>query len=432
MYGRSIRRALAGACAASAVMAVSAASASAASLWVSNSAPVSSPENGCAHPGYSTIQAAIDAAGAGASIEVCNGTFAEQLTIEKPLKLTAVNGAGTAKVVLPAAPADSKTPCDEAPGTEKYQPDQDGVSICTSGTVKITGVTFEPKWAGSVCDDSLYGILVAGGATLKATDVTVEGGGAFPINGCQGGIGIQVGMAWTSPVEVGHATLVRDTVGDYQKNGVTVDGAGSSASVKDSTVRGAGPTPETAQNGIQVSNGALAKISSSTISGNECDHSSCGPDAFSDYQATGVLFYGAAAGSKLTKSTLGEDDVGAYMYSMSPTQPSSPEVAIVKDVLSGDRYEAVALDQGDAIVKRDTITGPGNIGIDLFQYEGQSYAPDSSASKDRIEGMGEAAVKVESDNQPGDFPGSFTIGKSTFSGDARVLLDESETFTVVL
>jgi nitrous oxidase accessory protein NosD len=432
VYGRSLCRALAGACMALAIMAATAAGASATSLWVSSSTPVSSPYDSCAHPGYSTVQAAIAAAGPGATVDVCTGVFVEQLTITKPLKLNAVNGAGTAKVVLPEAPTDSKTPCDEAPGTGSYQPDQDGVSICTSGTVRVTGMTFEPKWPAGRCYDSLYGILVAGGATLKATNMTVDGGGAFPINGCQGGVGIQVGMAWTTPVEVGHATLSQDKVADYQKNGITVDGSGSSAKIGDTSVTGAGATPETAQNGIQVSNGAVAKIASSSVAGNECDNATCGADAFSDYQATGILFYGAAPGSKVTSTTLKENDIGVYLYSESPTQPSSPEVSLAKDLFSGNRYEGLTLDQGDASVKQDTIDGPGNIGIDLFQYEEQSYAPNSSAAKDRIEGMSEAAVKVESDKQPGDHAGSFTIANSTFSGDAQVLVDESETFTVVL
>ena len=444
MYRRTPTRALITAFAALSALVVPAAGASAANLWVSNSATVSSPENSCAHPGYNSIQSAIAAAGSG-TVQVCTGTYTEQLTIVKPVKLSAANGAGTARVVLPSNPAVSTTACDAASlkGLKKLeveqgnpesdaQPDENALSICTSGTVSITGLTFEPKWPGGTCYDSLYGILVGGGATLKATDVTVDGGGASPINGCQGGVAIQIGMAWSSPVEPGHATLSQDTVTEYQKNGITVDGHGSTAKITNSTITGAGATPETAQNGIQVSNGAGATISSSSVSANECDNASCGPDAFTDTQATGILFYGAAAGSKVTSSTLKENDIGFYLVSDSPTQPTSAEATIEKDVLSGDRYEGVALDQGDAFLKEDTISGPGNIGIDLFQYEGQTYAPTSSGSHDAISGMSGAGVKVESDNLPGDHPGSFTLTGSTLSGNAQALLDESTTFTVLL
>ena len=376
MSKRALRSTCIGACAALSVLIVpAAASASLTSLWVSNSAPVSSPGNSCAHPGYATIQAAIAAAALNATVHICPGTYTEQLTIIQSVKIVAVDAAGSVKVVLPAAPANSKTACDEAPGTGAYQPDQDGVSICTAGTVTITGLTFEPKWVSGTCYDSLYGILVAGGATLKATNVTVDGGGASPINGCQGGVSVQVGMAWTTPVEVGHATLAHDTITEYQKNGITVDGTSSSANVTSTNVVGAGATTQTAQNGIQVSNGALGIIKSSTVSGNECDNAACGPEGFSQTQATGLLFYGAASGSLVTGSTLEGNDIGAYYVSSSATQPTSPEVTISKDVFNGNRYEGVALDQGDASVKGDTITGPGEIGIDLFQYEAQAYAP---------------------------------------------------------
>jgi hypothetical protein len=429
---RAVGSTLIGACAALlTLVGPGAASASASTLWVSSSALVSSPHNSCTHPGYTTIQSAVTAAGSGATIQVCTGSYTEQLTIAKPVKLTAADGAGTAKVVLPGAPVDSTTTCDTATGTGNYQPDQDAVSICTPGTVSITGLTFEPKWP-PVCYDSLYGIPVAGGATLKATDVTVDGGGASPINGCQGGVAIQVGMAWTTPVEVGHATLNEDTITGYQKNGITVDGEGSSAAIKDTAVIGAGATPETAQNGIQISNGALGTISSSSISGNECDNVNCSSNAFVGTQATGVLFYGAAAGSKVTSTSLKENDIGVYYESLSATQPSSPEVTISDDVFSDDRYEGVALSQGDALVRDDTITGPGEIGIDVFQDEEQLYAPTSSASSDEIEGMTEAAVKVQSDKAPGDHAGSFTITKSSLADNDQVLEDESETFKVVL
>jgi hypothetical protein len=442
---RALIRALIGACAAVSALAIPVASASASNLWVSSSAPVSSPDNSCAHPGYSKIQTAIAAASTGATVQVCAGSYTEQLTIKKVVKLNAANGAGTATVVLPVSPAVSTTECDEASlrGLKKLeveegnpesdaQPDEDAVSICTSGTVTITGLTFEPKWPEGTCYDSLYGILVGDGGTLKATNVTVDGGGAFPINGCQGGVSIQVGMAWALPVEPANAKLTEDTVTEYQKNGITVDGQGSSAKISETTVIGAGETTQTAQNGIQISNGAQGTVVSSNISGNECNNANCSSNAFEGAQATGVLFYGAASGSKVTSSTLKKNDVGAYFVSQSATQPHSPEVTITKDVFDNDRYEGVDLDQGDASLKDDAITGPGEIGIDLFQYEGQAYAPTSSASSDEVEGMTDAAIKVQSDKASGDHSGSFKITNSALSNNAQVLEDESSTFTVVL
>jgi hypothetical protein len=406
--------------------------ANAASVYVSNSTPVVPGGKSCTQPNYSTVQGAIDALKSisNPTINVCPGTYTEQLTIKKALKLSVAGTAGSAKVVLPASPADTKTECDEAPGTGEFQPDQDAISICTPGTVSITGLTVEAKWAGNVCDDSLYGILVAGGATLKASNVTIDGAGAFPINGCQGGVGIQVGMHWTKPAEVGHATLKGVTVTNYQKNGITIEGKGSTATIGTTTVKGAGETTQIAQNGIQVSGGGQAKIKSSKISGNECDNANCGPEGFSQSQSTGLLFFGAATGSSVTSSTLEGNDIGAYYYSESESQPASPELLLSKDAFTGNRYEGVVLDQGDASLKSDTIGGPSEVGIEIYQYAAQSLASQSSASNVKIEGVG-TGVRVASDKAAGDKPGQFKFSKSTFTNDTTVLNNESSNFEVI-
>ncbi|MFI4990772.1 MAG: right-handed parallel beta-helix repeat-containing protein [Solirubrobacterales bacterium] len=409
------------------------ATAGAASLYVSNSAPIVTGGKSCTQPNFSTIQGAIDALKSlpAGTVNVCPGTYTEQLTIVKPLKLIVAGTAGSAKVVLPPSPGNSKTECDQAPGTEKYQADQDGISICTPGTVSITGLKLEAKWPGSACDESLYGVLVAGGATLKATNVTIDGAGAFPINGCQGGVGIEVGMRWTTPVQVGHATLKGVTIENYQKNGMTIEGKGSTANISTTTVTGAGATPEIAQNGIQVSGEGVATIKTSQISGNECDNPACGPEGFSQTQSTGLLFYGAAPGSTVTSSTISGNDIGAYYASEAAAQPTAPELVLSKDVLSGNRYEGVALDQGDASLRSDTISGPGEIGVEIYQYEGQTLSSQSSAASTKVEGMSEAGVRVSSDKAAGDIAGKFTLTKSTFASDTNVLNNESNNFEVV-
>jgi hypothetical protein len=424
----AVRAALIGVLAATAALGLPAmASASGSSVWVSGSAPVSAPGKSCASPAYNSIQSAIDAAASGATIHVCSGTYAEQLTITKSLKLKAEAGA---KLTLPPTPADTSTTCDATLEKAGYQADQDAISICTPGTVTMAGLTVEAKWPAGTCDNSLYGIIVLGGATLKATSVDVTAAGAGPINGCQGGVGIEVGSARPTTAEVGHATLTNDAVSGYQKNGITVEGEGSTAKIRGTTVTGAGPTPETAQNGIQISYGATGSIKHSTVTGNECDNSTCGANAFENkFQATGVLFYLAGSGSTVVGSTIKENDDGVYNYSGATTQPSSPEVTLSGDTLTSNRYEGMSLDQGNVLIKKDTINGTGNIGIDLYQYEGQAFAPNSSAMGDSIEGQ-EVAVEVQSDKAPGDLPGNFTISKSSISKNTKEVEDESTNFTV--
>jgi hypothetical protein len=102
-----------------------------------------------------------------------------------------------------------------------------------------------------------------------------------------------------------------------------------------------------------------------------------------------------------------------------------------KDVFSANRYEGVVLDQGDALLKGNTISGPGEVGIELPQYEGQSLSSQSSASGTKISGQTEAGIRVSSDKAAEDIPGKFTITKSTFASNATVLQDESSNFDVI-
>src|SRR5215472_6620025 len=77
-------------------------------LWVSSAPTVAGNGTSCNSPGFNAIQAAIVAAPSGATIEVCAGTYVEQLTIEKSLTILGTGGSVT--IQLPATPAHSVTP----------------------------------------------------------------------------------------------------------------------------------------------------------------------------------------------------------------------------------------------------------------------------------------------------------------------------------
>ncbi|HXD53774.1 MAG TPA: hypothetical protein VN618_03390 [Solirubrobacteraceae bacterium] len=409
-------------------MAAAADAAGAATVYVSNSAPVVPGGKSCAQPGFGAVQAGIEAA-KGGTVDVCAGTYVEQVSITSPVKIVAVSGIGTATLAMPASPARSESSCDTKANVEEGPLVQsDEVSICTTGTVSIAGVTVQAVIPLETCANGLNGIFVGGGATLKSTSMTIDGASTSlnAYKGCQHGLALRVGSA--SREEVGHATLKSDTIYGYEKNGPTVTGAGSTMSIVSSTVTGEGATPYIAQNGIEVAYGGQASIKSTTVSGNECDHASCGAEAT---QASGVLFYQAAPGSKLSGSTVRENDMGVYYASGSATVPATPDVTILKDVLTSNRYEGAELEEGRASLVSDTINGTGRVGIDLYQYDEQLSASESSAKNIKISGQSEAAIKVESDKQPGDIPGRFVITNSTETGNGALLINESNDFEVI-
>jgi len=394
-----------------------------AASYVSNSAPVVPGGKSCAQPGFSKIQEAIDA---GAStVNVCSGTYTEQLAITKAVKLAAINGAGTATVVMPAAAVNSTSTCDTMGGLEQ----KDEISVCTSGTVSIIGLNVEAIIPTASCAGQLYGIFVGEGGTLKVTNSAINGASTnvAGLKGCQYGVAVEVGNK--TPAEVGHAVLSKVSVTGYQKNGPTVKSPGSSLTVTASTITGSGPNPDTAQNGIQISFGAVGKVKTSTISGNECNAGPCGPLGV-QAQAIGVLFYQAAPGSNVASSTIKENDLGAYYASGSATVPATPDVTLSKDVLTSNRYEGVLLEEGKASLKADTINGSGRVGIDLLQAAYQESASESSSTGTKISGQSEASIKVESDKEPGDIAGIFKFSSGTAA--TPVLINENpEKFEVI-
>lgn len=404
----------AAACVGAAVSAPSALGWPAHSLWVGTAAATAGGGTSCAGPGYNTVQAAVNAATSGQQIVVCAGTYTEQLQITKPVE---ISGIGTVVVKLPATPANATTTCDKQmaagnPGSPPEQ-DQDAISICGGIKVSLTGLTVDAAWASGTCYDAMYAIVVAGGATLQFNKSQITAAGAVPLDGCQGGVGILAGDFQGSPAQVGHLVVTNSTVSGYQKNGIIVDGTGSTGTIYNSVITGAGPTPLIAQNGIVVGNGAGATITASDVSGDECDYpSTCGPDPLTQTQAAGIIIDASDAPVSVTGCTLTDNDMGIY-YQADPSRPApvSPTAVIDDDRFDQNRYEAVELDQGAALVEDSEMSG-GDVGLQALQYSGQKFGIDSVATAVTIQDMSVATVQVLSDQAAGDKPGVLVVAGS--------------------
>jgi hypothetical protein len=318
-------------------------------FWVSQTGLPTGADRSCPTAAYATVQSAVLAAEAAETlsprtvptIELCPGTYSEQVTILKSLVLTrapVAAGLGPVTIQLPAAVGSnqalglSTTNCQADDAAQSIQVPQSVIEICSARPggantlgvgVSINDITVEGNWPTTVCYDSLYGILVGGGAALSLTNSTVEQIGAYPLNGCQGGVGVQVGLSSTD--QIGLASLSGDIIETYQKNGITVDGPGSYGDIVKTAVTGDGPTPAIAQNGIQFSFGATGSVTHSTITGN--NYTGTGGAS-----SIGILVFGgggSACGigpsSPLVKyatfadNTLIGNDVGIYLSNVNST-----------------------------------------------------------------------------------------------------------------
>src|SRR5207237_1563704 len=64
-----------------------------AALYVSAKGTTGAADRNCHSAGYSTVQAAVDAAPAGGTVVVCRGSYTEDVIISNPLKLLGNHGA---------------------------------------------------------------------------------------------------------------------------------------------------------------------------------------------------------------------------------------------------------------------------------------------------------------------------------------------------
>jgi len=290
----------------------------------------------CSSPGFTSVQAAVDVANNGDTVYLCGTTpYAEQVVIQqKAITLTGDTGA-TIQAPDPF-PATSPTRLPPQFTTDNLLVPQAIVFVWgSSANVKIKGLTITGPLPGNGgCAENEFGVLVIDNATatLNKDQVTNIHDKNASLYGCQFGVGVQIGREyWPSANSggfvtedfVGYATIKGTTVSGYQKNGITIDGPGSKATVTTSTVNGAGQSdtvfsPIIAQNGIQISRGAKGQITYNTVTGNAYTG---GGGASSG----GILVYGGSCDGPSTPLTINvnvshnilqNNDVGVFVSNL--------------------------------------------------------------------------------------------------------------------
>jgi parallel beta-helix repeat protein len=248
----------------------------------------------CAKAAFTTIQAAVDAAQPGDKVTVCPGTYAEQVTIGAGKDGVKVVGQKPLQAVV-------KAPAAMAAGSGHI------VNVNAAQDVQIKDLTISGPFPASSCAEfARTGVRVDGGgsATIEKNHITEIRAADPALRGCQYGVGIQVGRSVEG--QVGTATIKGNVIDSYQKNGMTIDGAGSSARVANNEIGPAGASEINAPNGIQVSRGAVAEVRHNEVSGNVYT-----PGTTS---GTGILLYQAGAVTVENNKVFG-NDVGIYLWS---------------------------------------------------------------------------------------------------------------------
>jgi hypothetical protein len=133
-----------------------------------------------------------------------------------------------------------------------------------------------------------YGVRASGSSTVVTiANSHIHNIGDVPFNGVQRGVGVRAENGASVAID-------NSTIDLFQKNGTVFSGAGTSATITNSTVSGNGPVAYIAQNGIQYSDGATGVARGNLVQ--DIDYTGCSnKDAAKTgcvpYVATGILLY---------------------------------------------------------------------------------------------------------------------------------------------
>jgi hypothetical protein len=299
---------------------------------------------------YATIQAAIDAARPGDTVEIHAGTYPEQLTIDKDLT---IQGAG-AELTTVQAPAELETGSLGQPVL---------VDVRGGARVKISKLTVSGP-GPSACDENSLaaGIQVTEEAHLDLSFSRVLHIHDTPKHDCNHrGFGIRIGHFALG--EVGHARVEHVVVSDFQAVGIVVLSPGSDAVITDNLVDAAiGPTEVVDPSGIAVGNGAVAKVRRNVVRGSRCtspEELGCGADPISELQAAG-LGNGPGEppgrGTEFAHNLVSASDVGLYLAGTSDC------CSVHHNTFVDNRYFGVVIQDGQNELSHDLILG-GEVGV---------------------------------------------------------------------
>ncbi len=293
-----------------------------------------------------TIAYALSQAAAGDTINIGGGTFTEELTISKSVVL---NGAGMASTIIKAPAVLTSNPA--VPGGSPGQ--QTTIVFVTGATTSATIQNLQIQGPGSsTCGSIGYGIFAGGGAnlTLSNNHVLMIRDISPPLSSCQNGSAIRYGAPSTAQAASG--SISNNIIDTYQKNGITLSNTGTVVTVTGNSVTGELPPPNTAQNGIQISSGAIATVSNNIVSNNQCGAVGCGPGV-ADVWATGILLFDAGAGTAINNNAISGNDGGLVAVATTVGQSFSAS----GNTFSANRYANILASALTLNLTGNTITG---------------------------------------------------------------------------
>jgi hypothetical protein len=203
------------------------------------------------------------------TIQVGAGVFEEQVVVTKALTIT---GAGCGNTVI-------KSPVTLTQTFTATQGTMHPIVFVNGVNATVQNLTIDGAGRGNTNAQFLALSFYNGGG--KAADLCIVGMEDTPLSTANHGVGVHAYNNTGGPyaLEVDNVAVT-----DFQKNGMTLEGAGLTVNVHDCTVTGRGYTAAgPGQNGVQVSRGAVGTVT-------RCKVTEVGYDN-PYYQSSGVMVY---------------------------------------------------------------------------------------------------------------------------------------------
>ena len=169
------------------------------------------------------------------------------------------------------------------------------------------------------------------------------------LRGCQNGVAVLVGYAPEGTT--GSAVIEQNPIEAYQKAGVVVDNAGSSALIVGNKITGDGPITTIAQNGIQVSNGADALVNGNWVSG----------QVYSPSPAGAALFFYRPGTSYVVGNVVQRADYG--IYTVDAVSPAIQNNTVLACTVNGMDLDEETTGTTGALVRANDSRDNGANGI---------------------------------------------------------------------
>jgi parallel beta-helix repeat protein len=307
---------------------------------------------------YTTIQAAINDANPGDTIEVGTGTFREAI-IDNNKSLT-IKASSTPVIEAP----------DSVPlrifGAQQYRPI---VLVCGNSNTTIEGLTIDGRNLCSANQPGFVGIQYFGASgtienniVRNIRDNTLSG---------SNGVGILVNHLHLQ-YNAQSVEISGNQVSTYQKNGITCNEPGTLVTVDNNIVTGAGPVSVIAQNGIQIGFGATGTVRNNVVSGNSYKLSSWG--------AAGILVLDNSV--DVLGNQVDNNGIGIYVSNSSgdisgntiSASTAGTGLSAFTGILIFPNVEVVATYTNS--VTNNTLIGDGNgasCGIEVYAYTDYAY-----------------------------------------------------------